>query len=852
MSQIIQHRRGSLGNIKSLNTNGPIHRGEILVATGSLYISSGSSDSDNYHLSASIFFGGSLTPSGNEYKALTQVITGSGLPSMTTGTFGRALDGILYVNTDDNKLYRLVAVADANPATTGNFTGSHQLISGGGGGGSSDYPSIGTPDDGTYTDGVFPFTPTTTIANAIDQINEVLKVIAPTSPPNYEGLSFAASGTITGKLSFGSNHAISSYTNVGANIGQTYGGSDYASIQTAVSATGSTPAVVPADNTGGFKGIYGDPSSTTGTVNDIATRTGKGNPAVTGGTAADSPAPELKTFKQYAIGDGKVGVMALYLNGARFLSASLSGSDAAGVAQIQDTTSNGSSLTLTATQSVFFSDGIAKLEGVEYRLADYTIHKDDMRNGHNYLTLRHELVGSARTAAKFDWVHDNFSGTMAATNNATHPITSSLSAAQGFDTSKVHAVSGIKFYTPGFEASLVQAYTSSFTGIYQNVYPSSGGITMGSNNMTIDSSTKKIEGSKISTLTGASANKFPDLDPVNHPTTTEDSNMTMSFAATVNITDPAGGIFHAPGSGTTNAACSFGFSSAVTPLLRNTLDAPSITNENRYYYNSLASGSTSEAYVETFRGEIYRQSYSANSIGSTSNTWNGTADLSNSTAGAVQAVQFQTKLIDIKSAGNSGVFTTFHGPSSQPIYSAGNYASGDRSYVRYFKAPFASGYKEFAIEFVGSGKIVPDGSSLFTSDSEYFKVQVMRGTTANGAGAGVANAWADPVLGTFSRLNTLNTSNHYVPLASTTSNISYTENVTLSGGTTVPTGVIPWKDNSGGVVSANDIFGIHIILPEGFTGNIDAIAFNYTNITSGNDGNSVTVPILQNVSSGNL
>ena len=849
MSQIIQHRRGSLSGIKALNTSGPIHRGEILVATGSLYISSGSSDSDNYHLSASIFFGGSLTPSGNEYKALTQVISGSGLPSVTTGTYGRSLDGILYINTDDNKLYRLVAETDANPATSGNFTGSHQLISGGGGGGgSSDYPSIGTPDDGTYTDGVFPFTSTTTIANAIDQINEVLKVIAPTSPPNYKGLSFGASGTKTGKLSFGDNHAISGYTNVGDNIGQTYGGSNYASIQTVVFATASTgiPAIVADDETGGFKGIYGASSVGTISANDrIAARSGKGNPDVSAGANG--------SYNQYAIGDGKVGVMALYLNGARFLTASLSGSDAAGVDQQQDTTSNGSNLTLSATQSVFFSDGIAKLEGAEYRTFTYAIAAADMRNGHNYLTVRHELAGGApaRTAAKFDWIHDDFSGTMAATDNATHPITSSLSAAQGFDTSKVHAVSGIKFYTPGFGASVVQAYTSSFTGIYQNVYPSStSAITMGLNNMTIDTSTKKIEGSKISTLTGASANKFPDLDVVNHPTTTEDSNMTMSFAATVDITDTD--IFHAPGSGTTNAACSFGFSSAVTPLLRNGLSAPSITNENRYYYNSLISSSTSETQIETFRGEIYRQAYSANSIGSTANTWNGAADLSSTTAGALQAVQFQTKLIDIKSAGNSGVFTTFHGPSGQPTYSSGNVDGGSRSYVRYFKAPFASGYKEFAIEFVGSGKIVPAGSSLFQDDDEYFKVEVMRGTTANVAGAGVANAWADPVEGSFSRLNALNNTDHYVPLASSTSNISYTENVTLSGGTTVPTGVIPWKDSSGGVVSANDIFGIHIILPEGFTGNIDAIAFNYTSVTSGNDGNSVTVPILQNVSSGNL
>ena len=134
MSQIIQHRRGSLANIKTLNTSGPVHRGEILVATGSLYMSSGSSDSDNYHLSASIFFGGSLTTDGSSnYRPITQVISGSGLPSVTTGTYGRSLDGILYINTDDNKLYRLVAEEDANPATSGNFTGSHQLISGGGG-----------------------------------------------------------------------------------------------------------------------------------------------------------------------------------------------------------------------------------------------------------------------------------------------------------------------------------------------------------------------------------------------------------------------------------------------------------------------------------------------------------------------------------------------------------------------------------------------------------------------------------------------------------------------------------------------------------------------------------------------
>ena len=91
MAQIIQHRRGSLNNIKTLNETGPIHRGEILLATGSLYISSGSLESDNYHLSASIFFGGSLTIDGSSnYRPLTTVLSGSGLPSVTVGSYGNS------------------------------------------------------------------------------------------------------------------------------------------------------------------------------------------------------------------------------------------------------------------------------------------------------------------------------------------------------------------------------------------------------------------------------------------------------------------------------------------------------------------------------------------------------------------------------------------------------------------------------------------------------------------------------------------------------------------------------------------------------------------------------------------
>lgn len=53
---------------------------------------------------------------------------------------------------------------------------------------------IGTPDDGYYTDGFFPFISSTTTANAIDDINELLAAIAPEKPGDLTGQSLSFSG----------------------------------------------------------------------------------------------------------------------------------------------------------------------------------------------------------------------------------------------------------------------------------------------------------------------------------------------------------------------------------------------------------------------------------------------------------------------------------------------------------------------------------------------------------------------------------------------------------------------------------------------------------------------------------
>lgn len=55
--------------------------------------------------------------------------------------------------------------------------------------------SIGTPTDGNYDTGFFDFAPSTTIANAVDDVNELLLLIAPATPANLTGKNLVISGS---------------------------------------------------------------------------------------------------------------------------------------------------------------------------------------------------------------------------------------------------------------------------------------------------------------------------------------------------------------------------------------------------------------------------------------------------------------------------------------------------------------------------------------------------------------------------------------------------------------------------------------------------------------------------------
>lgn len=777
MSQIIQHRRGSLANIKTLNTNGPIHRGEILVATGSLYISSGSTDSDNYHLSSSIFFGGSLVPDGtSNYEPITKVLSGSGLPSMTTGDYGNALNGILWINADDNKLYRLVATADANPSTNGNFTGSHQLISGGSSGGTT----IGPAEDGTYADGLFTdFTENTLIGTPVDRFNEVLKALAPSPAPDLDDIDGNESAGVAGDLSFGASNSISGVTNV-----TTVGALSAVDVNAAFAESGDRFGIFDTSNSQSFEGDLNE---------DVSQGPGSPNPA----------------YPANAFTDGNIGVLEMEVNGTTVVTASLSASNAG----FTGTGANGSTLTVSATASALFPDGTA-LDVFVNRTGNYSVALADQRPGHNYVRIKQVKPGSTLTTNYVDWVIDDFKGSSVLDINQTGSWTF-------ISPGTLHTVSGIKYYANGFENSTVIPYTASYTNLYRDTYPSSGGISFASATQ-IGASEIKITGTGITTSTqtdGGGAANFSYAALNTSVANCHETETTMSIAITPAIDNNK---FHHPAAWATtygNDDEPINFALNVSPLHRSTLNSGTI-NENDYLYNSLTVYAN-EYQFEDFRDEVYRQSYNASTVGSTADTWDTTATIASTSDTAL----YNTYLVYPTKVGNSGNLDTRYGPGSQVNYSS---ETGTRHYVRYFKArSIDAGSKEWALELRGSGRVVSGSSTLFATNDQYFSVEVLR----KGAGSAIMNnTWID-VIHPATRVGTAfgNPNSQYIPVTNTggdnSSGVDYA--TTSIGGITVPQGLLKFQDSDGAIVGENEVLGVRIILPQGFTGNIDAIALRY-------------------------
>ena len=280
--------------------------------------------------------------------------------------------------------------------------------------------NLGLPTDGYWTDGLLGWTEDTEIADALDDLNELMASLAPPSAPDFGeyDMSCSDTGGVAGKLSFGSSNAIAGYTNVGTEAG----GAALDINETFV-------------ESGQRKGIF----NATTTINGVL--------------AEDAPAHSY-SYPANAFGDGDSGTLYLKMNGSSVHSVDLSSFGSGNSLNV-----NGSGFNLSAATPVKFEDG-TPLDLFQYRTGTWTVDPDDQRNGWNYVQVVHTVDGVDREGNFFEWVVDN-------TNSDTTYASDSISS---LSTGSTKHLSGVEYHTG--TSSVTATYAITASNCYKNTYNS--------------------------------------------------------------------------------------------------------------------------------------------------------------------------------------------------------------------------------------------------------------------------------------------------------------------------------------------------------------------------------------------
>ena len=327
---------------------------------------------------------------------------------------------------------------------------------------------IGTPTDGTYTDGLFPFTPNTTIANAVDDINEVLAGLVPAEAPALQSLGDTESGWVAVSLAFGSSNTISGVTNVSA-----------LDTLPALNVSGTYTSITLQSGSDSYR--LGLNNSTT-----LQTVTGRLNLTVaqnggSGGSAVNYPAT--------AFGDANVGKLYLYVNRTDSQSLEIDLESTPAAITVSNTSA---SVIVSQTASAFFAGG-SPYTGFINRTGSFTIQTTHQREGMNFIRIIHTSSTFERTTKYIQWIND--------TSNQSSTVTSTVGSFTG---TGLKYNSGVKYFTGGNIE-----WRASVDNIYNRVYSTSSTAI----NVEIEGPTNMFEvsnlyqsGSTIRTKTGITSN----------------------------------------------------------------------------------------------------------------------------------------------------------------------------------------------------------------------------------------------------------------------------------------------------------------------------------------------------------
>ena len=298
--------------------------------------------------------------------------------------------------------------------------------------------TIGLPEDGSYADGLFTeFRSTTPIGTAIDKLNEILKIIAPSPAPSAGAINHSLPlGTGT-KLSFGAANAVTHYTSSGTDAGMvpaTARNKIYsASVQ------GTTTKL----------GVYNGAQDITGTIN-YSTNYKYTN--------------DILNYASGAFGNAELGTLKLKLNGSDIHTVALNGSDPGagtpGSGSGTSLTSNSGFVNLSISASSFDGNG-AEWYTFQHRTAKYKVAASDMKVGWNYVQVVH-TVGSTNYSTNYiEWMNDP--------SGSVNDLSVRNPRIENVTLTGAKYLSGVKYST-----NATANYKSEVLNMYRNVFPASG------------------------------------------------------------------------------------------------------------------------------------------------------------------------------------------------------------------------------------------------------------------------------------------------------------------------------------------------------------------------------------------
>ena len=282
-------------------------------------------------------------------------------------------------------------------------------------------------DQAGYSDGLFTdFTTSTPVGTAVDRFNEILKFLVPAPAPDL------SSWDVTDKSIFKAGKISYNYAQ-----------------QNLLGITSTTFSDI-SDVTQGGLFAKDDPSRRLGVKaygsGDIV---GTLNSAVNGHPGQPSPA-----YATYSFGNGITGSVVLYVNNVAVSTVDLL--TTYGIINTTNTNAN-SGLILSAATASKFTTG-ASFENFWNRTGTFLVKSNDVniKNGFNYIQVKHILPASTLTLAKIEFLTDS------------ETTTTSFDSAYStqYVTSNKKWLSGIEYYTNGTSFQHNQVANN----IYKNTY----------------------------------------------------------------------------------------------------------------------------------------------------------------------------------------------------------------------------------------------------------------------------------------------------------------------------------------------------------------------------------------------